>query len=118
MKKLYFVRDNSTGELLTSIHKSFFISIGHIKTSNVYGPVKNGTATIFEYDLSSLQPKIVNTDNSRRNDISTMHPAEYSIYKSMQEVESLPASEKLTDAIVLLDKAKKIISDYIDENKI
>ncbi len=42
-------------------------------------------------------------------------PAELAIYNAMQVVEELGADVKLTDAIILLDKAKNLVADYVDE---
>ena len=50
----------------------------------------------------------------RRNSLDKCVPAELAIYKAMEEVEKLPASSKLTDAIVKLSEAKELVADYID----
>ena len=50
----------------------------------------------------------------RRNNLSLCTPAELAIFKAMQEVEKVGADVKLTDAIVLLGKAKDCVSDFID----
>ncbi len=51
----------------------------------------------------------------RRNRIDKMVPAELSIYNAIKEVEKLWASEKLTESIILLEKAKDMVSDVIDD---
>lgn len=53
--------------------------------------------------------------NNRRNRLDLMKPSELAIYNAMQEVEKIGASEKLTEAIILLGKAKDLVSDFIDE---
>ena len=52
----------------------------------------------------------------RRVNYQKMVPAERLILKSMQETEKIGADPKLTEAITLLNKAKDLISDYIDNN--
>jgi len=47
-----------------------------------------------------------------RLDLNT--PAEKAIYDAMQEVEKMPADEKLTEAVILLGKARDLIADFID----
>lgn len=42
-------------------------------------------------------------------------PAELAIHKAMEEVESMPPDERLTDAIILLNKAKDLVSDFVDD---
>ena len=56
------------------------------------------------------------TDFPRRNSLDLNTPAELSIYNAMQEVEKLPANEKLTEAVMLLAKAKDLVSDFVDSN--
>lgn len=41
--------------------------------------------------------------------------AELSIFSAMAEVEKLPANEKLTEAVILLSKAKDLVSSFIDD---
>lgn len=43
-------------------------------------------------------------------------PAEIAIGTAMIEVEKLGADVKLTDAVILLQKAKDLVSDFIDES--
>jgi hypothetical protein len=50
----------------------------------------------------------------RRNRIDLNTPAEKSIYYAIQEVENIGADVKLTEAVILLIKAKDLISDYVD----
>lgn len=50
----------------------------------------------------------------RRNDLSQMQPAEKAIIDAMEEVEKLPADERLTNAIIKLQEAKNLVSDFID----
>lgn len=50
----------------------------------------------------------------RRNMINEMTPAELSIYNATQEVEKIGADVKLTEAIVLLTKARELVADFLD----
>jgi hypothetical protein len=51
----------------------------------------------------------------RRNRLDLNTPAELAIVNAMYEVEKLGADVKLTEAIILLQKAKDLIADYVDE---
>lgn len=53
----------------------------------------------------------------RRNRVDLHTPAEKAIHEAMAEVEKLPADVRLTDAIILLEKAKQCVSDYVDSNQ-
>lgn len=50
----------------------------------------------------------------RRSRVDVMIAAEKAILAAMQEVELLGADTRLTDAIILLSKAKDKVSDYVD----
>lgn len=50
----------------------------------------------------------------RRNRLDSLVPAEESIYEAIIEVELLGADPKLTDVVVMLSKAKDLLSDYVD----
>lgn len=52
----------------------------------------------------------------RRNRLDLNTPAELAIYNAMQEVEKMPADVKLTEVVILLAKAKNLVSDYVDGN--
>lgn len=54
----------------------------------------------------------------RRNMINEMTPAELSIRNAVLEVEKIGADVKLTEAIVLLTKARELVADYVDDNLI
>lgn len=56
-------------------------------------------------------------DFPRRSQLDKCEPAELAIFNAMQEVEKLPADVKLTEAVILLQKAKDLVSDFIDDNK-
>lgn len=43
-------------------------------------------------------------------------PAELAIHDAMQAVEKMPADIRLTNAVILLIKAKDLVSDFIDDN--
>ncbi len=47
-----------------------------------------------------------------RLDLNT--PAELAIYNAMQEVENVGADVKLTEAVILLSKARDLVADYVD----
>jgi len=53
----------------------------------------------------------------RRNQLDKCQPSELAIFKAIVEVEKMPADEKLTEAVILLSKAKDIVSDFIDQTK-
>jgi len=50
----------------------------------------------------------------RRNRLDLNTPAEKAIYDAIQEVEKAGADPKLTDVVVMLGKAKDLLSDFID----
>lgn len=52
----------------------------------------------------------------RRKRLDLNVPAEKAIYDAMQEVEKLPADVRLTEAVILLTKAKDLVSDFVDAN--
>ena len=54
----------------------------------------------------------------RRIQLDQCIPAELYIFKAMEEVEKLGAGVKLTEAIIKLQEAKELISDYIDNTKV
>lgn len=54
----------------------------------------------------------------RRNRLDLMTPCELAIYNAMQEVEKMPADVTLTEAVILLGKAKNLVSDFIDKKVI
>lgn len=51
----------------------------------------------------------------RKNIISMQQPAEWKIVEAMSEIETLGADVLLTDAILLMQKAKEKVSEYIDK---
>lgn len=51
----------------------------------------------------------------RRIRLDLMVPAELAIYNAVQEVEKLGADTRLTEIVVMLDQAKDLVSDYVDE---
>jgi hypothetical protein len=57
-------------------------------------------------------------DFSRRARLDLMRPIELKIYKVMEEVKRMPADMRLTEAAILLDKARNLVSDFIDEKLI
>ncbi len=50
----------------------------------------------------------------RRNRMDFNTPSEKAIYDAIQEVEKAGADPKLTDVVVMLGKAKDLLSDYVD----
>lgn len=53
----------------------------------------------------------------RRLRIDLNTPTELAIHLAMREVEKIGADKKLTEAIILLDKAKNLVADFIDAQK-
>jgi len=51
----------------------------------------------------------------RRIKLDSQLPAELAIGIAIYEVEKLGADVKLTDAVIALEKALNLVSDYIDE---
>lgn len=54
-------------------------------------------------------------DFPRRNQLDKCVSAELAIDKAITEVEYLGADLKLTDAIMKLQEARELVSDYVDE---
>jgi len=52
----------------------------------------------------------------RRNRSDLWLPSEQAIQNAMWEIEKIGADVKLTEAIIHLQKAKDLVSDYIDSN--
>ena len=50
----------------------------------------------------------------RRNRLDLCTPAEIAIFNTIQEVEKVGASEGLTEAVILLDKARNLVADFVD----
>lgn len=50
----------------------------------------------------------------RRCRLDLMTPAELAIVAAMDAVEALPADVRLTDAVVLLAKARDRVADFVD----
>ena len=48
--------------------------------------------------------------------LNEMLPSELAIHRAMQEIEKLPPDERLTEAVTLLQKAKDLVSDFVDKN--
>lgn len=62
----------------------------------------------------SLKNKFMSNEIPRRNQIDLYSPAEIAISEAMKEVEKSGCDVRLTDAIMLLEKAKSKVADYID----
>ena len=56
-------------------------------------------------------------DTLRRNRLDFNIPAEIAINHAMHAVENLGADVRLTDAVILLQKAKDLVSDFFDSNQ-
>lgn len=54
----------------------------------------------------------------RRIRLDLMKPAEKAIQNAVWEVEKIGADVTLTEAVILLQKAKNLVSDFIDKNSI
>ncbi|SDZ90443.1 hypothetical protein SAMN05443667_101235 [Flavobacterium gillisiae] len=55
------------------------------------------------------------TEFPRRNRLDLNTPAEKAIHDAIQEVEKVGADPKLTDIVIMLGKAKDLLSDFIDK---
>jgi len=55
------------------------------------------------------------TDIPRRNRLDLNSPSELAIHGAIQEVEKEGCDVRLTEAVTLMQKAKDLVSDYIDE---
>lgn len=53
----------------------------------------------------------------RRNRIDLFIPVEKAIFSAVQMVEELPADVRLTDAVILLGKAKDAVADFLDSKE-
>jgi hypothetical protein len=51
---------------------------------------------------------------TRRNDINRYIEAEHKIRHAILAVEAMPADHRLTNAVVLLQKAQNWVADYVD----
>lgn len=51
---------------------------------------------------------------SRRHRLDLMEPAELAIVNAVGEVEKMPADVRLTNAVILLEKARNLVADFID----
>lgn len=51
----------------------------------------------------------------RRNRLDLNTPEEMAIRNAVEKVEKMGADVKLTEAVVLLDKARELVADYIDQ---
>lgn len=50
----------------------------------------------------------------RRARLDQFTPAERAIYEAMKAVEDLPPDKRLTDAVVLLGRARDLVADFVD----
>ncbi len=57
-------------------------------------------------------------ETKRRNNLEKCTPAERAIFTAMQEIEKAGADPMLTESITLLAKAKDLVGDYIDKQKV
>lgn len=51
----------------------------------------------------------------RRIRLDLFTPAEKAIYDAVREVEKAGAHEKLTEAVMLLQKSRELVADFVDE---
>lgn len=99
---------SSTG----GIHKGFAPGEIYIWGENP----KNSSSTPPRDVLVNLCKSNVTATFPRRNRLDLNTPAEKAIYNAMQEVEKVGADPKLTNVIVMLVKAKNLLSDFVDDN--
>lgn len=50
----------------------------------------------------------------RRSQLDKFTPAERAIYDATQAVEQLPPDVRLTEAVVLLGRARELVADFVD----
>ncbi len=55
-------------------------------------------------------------ETPRRNRLDLSTPAELAIRNAVDEVEKIGADVRLTNAIILLDQARELVADFVDEN--
>ena len=63
-----------------------------------------------------VTPNRIDMGFPRRNMLNEMTPAERAIYDAVQEVEKIGADVRLTEAVVLLTKARELVADFVDDN--
>lgn len=54
-------------------------------------------------------------NKNRRINLDLYEPAEWAIRNAILEVESMGADIRLTNAVMLLEKARNLVSDVVDE---
>lgn len=59
-------------------------------------------------------PNATEAPPMRRIQLALLVPAERSIFDAQQAVEELPADERLTNAVILLGRARGLVADYVD----
>lgn len=66
------------------------------------------------YYARSKGKPFMRADDQRRSYIDRYCAAEYAIARAVAAVEKMPADVRLTDAVVLLSRAKDKVADFID----
>ena len=61
------------------------------------------------------EPKPKEKDYSRRSRLDLCTPAELAIYNAMVELEKTGADVRLTEAGLLLQQAKNLVADFVDD---
>jgi hypothetical protein len=56
----------------------------------------------------------MSNDIPRRARIDKFVPAEKAIYDAVAAVEALPPDPRLTDAVILLQRARDVVADFVD----
>jgi len=56
ISKIYIVRRNSDGKLMRSNNKNVFVSLAHIKSSSLWGCIRDSSCTVYEYNLAQILP--------------------------------------------------------------
>jgi hypothetical protein len=54
----------------------------------------------------------------QRNRMDLWTPAELAIYNAMREVEKMPASVTLTNAVIKLNEAQSLVADFLDGEQV
>ncbi len=57
---------------------------------------------------------MVSYEPPRRIRLDLFTPAERAIYDAVQAVEALPPDERLTNAVILLGRARDLVADFVD----
>jgi hypothetical protein len=104
-------------DMRDSMLKAFVQSASNNPIIVTYPP-SNQDNSVPQLRLLFSGQNIKNIDGfPRRNRLDLCLPPEISIYKAMEEVEKAGSDVRLTQAIILLQQAKDLVSDFVDTKK-